>query len=285
LAVTTGLGLAWGWLMQRKARKSILQLIIVISGVCHPRAVPLEVVSIPVRTDNYVFVLHNGVEAAVVDPAEDGPIREWLLSRGLSLTSILQTHHHSDHIGGTPGLLRTWPGAQVVAAAADRERIPFQTHGVRQGDGFTLLGRQVRVLEVPGHTRAHVAYVLPALAPDQRDELFCGDTLFAGGCGRLFEGTADQMHESLQQLMALPENTRVWCAHEYTEANLRWAATQAPEDAAIARRLEEVCALRRAGLPTIPSTLGLERRTNLFVQASDARELARLRSNKDGWRG
>lgn len=241
--------------------------------------------AIPVRTDNYVFVFHDGAEAAVVDPAEDGPIKAWLLRHQLRLTTLLHTHHHSDHIGGAPGLLRTWPEAAVIAAAADRERIPFQTQGVRQGDRFSLLGRQVRVLEVPGHTRAHIAFHLPAQAPEQQDELFCGDTLFAAGCGRLFEGTPDQMHHSLQQLGALPEGTRIWCAHEYTEANLRWAAAEAPANQAIARRLEEVRSQRRAGLPTIPSTLAQERQTNLFLQARNGRELARLRTSKDHWRG
>jgi hydroxyacylglutathione hydrolase len=209
----------------------------------------------------------------------------WLRRHGLRLNALLHTHHHADHIGGAPELLQVWPEAQVFAAAADRERIPHQTHGVRQGDHFTLLGRGVRVLEVPGHTRAHVAYHLPAQAPGQREELFCGDTLFAAGCGRLFEGTAEQMHSSLARLMELPEHTRVWCAHEYTEANLRWAAAEAPSNGAIRERLAAVAALRQNGIPTIPSTLAEERRTNLFVQARDGRELAALRESKNGWRG
>jgi hydroxyacylglutathione hydrolase len=245
----------------------------------------MEIECVPVLNDNYVFVLHAGQAAVVVDPALAGPIREGLERRELTLLAILLTHHHSDHIGGVAGLLKRWPEAQVVAAAADQARIPMQTHGVKEGDSFVLLGRLVRVLEVPGHTRAHLAYHLPALEPGQQEELFCGDTLFAAGCGRLFEGTAEQMHHSLQHLMALPPQTRVWCAHEYTEANLRWATAQAPGDAAIARRLEEVRCLRRAGTPTIPSSLALERQTNLFVQARDASQLAALRSNKDGWHG
>jgi hydroxyacylglutathione hydrolase len=244
-----------------------------------------EMAAIPVLNDNYVFVLHNGEAAAVVDPAVDGPIRAWLQERGLALHAILHTHHHSDHIGGAAGLLHTWPEARVVAAAADQRRIPHQTDGVRDGEAFTLLGREVRVLEVPGHTRSHVAYHLPAQGPGQQDELFCGDTLFAGGCGRLFEGTAEQMHHSLQRLMALPPHTRVWCAHEYTESNLRWATAQAPADRAIAARLQEVQALRHSGRPTIPSTVGQEQLTNLFARASNADQLATLRHSKDGWRG
>ncbi|MFN6338777.1 MAG: hydroxyacylglutathione hydrolase [Cyanobacteriota bacterium] len=244
-----------------------------------------EVVALPVLHDNYVFVLHNGREAVVVDPAVDGPVREWLEGRQLALVAILHTHHHSDHIGGTPGLLRRWPGARVFAAAADRARIPCQTDGVVEGQVIPLLGRRAHVLEVPGHTRAHVAFYLPADGPGRRGELFCGDTLFAGGCGRLFEGTAEQMHASLRRLMALPDETRVWCAHEYTEANLSWAVAEAPHLAAIAERLASVRRERRAGHPTIPSTVALERRTNLFARAGDAAELAALRRGKEAWRG
>jgi len=244
-----------------------------------------DIAILPVRNDNYIFVLHNGQEAVVVDPALAEPVIAWLRRHGLSLHTILHTHHHDDHIGGAPALLRAWPEARVFAAAADRDRIPHQTDGVRQGEAFTLLGREVRVLEVPGHTRAHVAYHLPAQAPGQRHELFCGDTLFAAGCGRLFEGTAEQMHASLARLLALPDDTRVWCAHEYTEANLRWAAAMAPDNVAIAARLADVRAMRRSGQPTIPSTLGQERLTNLFVQARNGRELAALRESKNNWRG
>ena len=240
---------------------------------------------LPVLQDNYIFVLHNGSQAVVVDPAVGEPVVAWLKRHGLSLRAILHTHHHADHIGGAAELLQAWPEARVYAAAADFERIPLQTDGVRQGDRFNLLGREVRVLEVPGHTRAHVAYHLPACGANQGDELFCGDTLFAAGCGRLFEGTAEQMHASLARLMALPASTRVWCAHEYTEANLRWAASVAPQNAAIAERLAEVRAIRLSDGFTIPTTLAEERRTNLFVQARDGHELAALRESKNAWRG
>ena len=248
-------------------------------------AAAAEIAILPVLQDNYIFVLHNGQEAVVVDPAVGAPVVAWLRRHGLRLRALLHTHHHSDHIGGAPELLQAWPDARVFAAAADRDRIPHQSDGVRQGDVFTLLGREVRVLEVPGHTRAHVAYHLPALAPDQREELFCGDTLFAAGCGRLFEGTAEQMHASLARLKELPDDTRVWCAHEYTEGNLRWAVAEAPANTAIAERLAAVRVLRQNGVPTIPSTLAEERRTNLFVLARDGRELAALRESKNEWRG
>ena len=240
---------------------------------------------IPVLSDNYVFVLHGGGSgAAVVDPAVAEPVIAWLEERGLELEAILHTHHHHDHIGGTPGLLQRWPQAAVIASAADRERIPLQTQGVQGGDHLTLLGRHLRVLEVPGHTRHHIAYVLEPQA-EEAAELFCGDTLFAGGCGRLFEGTPEQMLSSLQSLSALGTSTRVWCAHEYTEGNLRWAAEREPGNSAIAERLAAVQQLRREGQPTIPSSIGLEQATNLFVRAQDAAALRQLRGHKDLWRG
>ncbi|MFM7675127.1 MAG: hydroxyacylglutathione hydrolase [Synechococcus sp.] len=243
-------------------------------------ATPLEVSLLPVLHDNYIFVLERGQEAAVVDPAVAEPVIDWLEERGLELVAVLQTHHHSDHIGGTSALLRRWPGAAVIAAASDRARIPFQTQGVAGGESFLLLGTPVQVLAVPGHTHSHIAFHLP-----EAGHLFCGDALFAGGCGRLFEGTPAQLHASLQRLAALPPHTRVWCAHEYTEANLRWAAAQEPGDAAIAERLETVRQQRRRGAPTIPSTIGLEKDTNLMVRPVSVEELAQRRRSKDHWRG
>lgn len=242
---------------------------------------------IPVLDDNYVFVLHggggeHGGQALVVDPAVAAPVAAWLEDRGLELAAILHTHHHHDHIGGAQALLARWPGAAVIAAAADRARIPNQSQGVGGGDALTLLGRRIQVLAVPGHTAHHIAFYLPPEG-DLGGELFCGDTLFAGGCGRLFEGTAAQMHASLQSLAALPAATRVWCAHEYTEKNLSWAAREAPGDAAIAARLAAVRARRAGGRPTIPSSIALERATNLFVRAADAPGLARLRESRNHW--
>jgi hydroxyacylglutathione hydrolase len=244
-----------------------------------PAASPLQVWLIPVLQDNYVFVLQRGSRAAVVDPAVAAPVQRALEERGLELEAILHTHHHSDHIGGTPGLLRRWPRAAVIAAAADRARIPLQTRGVAGGERLEVLGEPADVIAVPGHTRAHIAYWLP-----RSGHLFCGDTLFAGGCGRLFEGTPEQMHASLQRLAALPEATRVWCAHEYTEANLRWAAAERPDDPAIGARLAAVAEQRRRGLATIPSTIARERATNLFLRTHNGAELALLRRRKDDWR-
>jgi hydroxyacylglutathione hydrolase len=247
----------------------------------HPAS---AVALLPVLSDNYVMVLHDDHQAVVVDPAVAAPVAAWLDARQLELVAVLQTHHHSDHIGGTVELLRRWPNARVYAAAADLQRIPFQSDSVDDGDRFTLLGRSVEVLAVPGHTRAHLAYFLPG-GSGCNPELFCGDTLFGGGCGRLFEGTPAQMHASLQRLAALPTDTRVWCAHEYTETNLRWALSCLPEDRPILERLAAVAQQRAGGRPTVPSSIGLERATNLFVRSSSVAELADLRASRNHWKG
>lgn len=254
----------------------------------HPMGEDWQVWLVPALSDNVVPVLQRGRQAVVVDPAEAEPVAKALEERGLELVAILQTHHHHDHIGGTAGLLEHWPGAQVIAAASDRARIPLQTQGVADGEQFTLLSRVVEVLAVPGHTAHHIAFHFPASAGEP-GELFCGDTLFAAGCGRLFEGTPEQMHTSLGRFAALPASTRVWCAHEYTEGNLRWADAllepDHPAAAAVSDRLAEVQATRRSGGFTIPSTIGLELATNLFLRAETPAELGELRRHKDNWRG
>ena len=242
---------------------------------------------VAVLNDNIVWIWVHGDQAIVIDPAVAEPILDWLEMRGLQLVAVLQTHHHSDHIGGTPGLLQRWPSAEVVASADDQERIPFQTRSVRDGDEIQLLGRPVKVLDVRAHTRAHIAYWLPqeASSTSVNSVLFCGDTLFSGGCGRLFEGTPADMHRALQKLGSLPPETLVCCAHEYTEGNLRWAAQQEPEDALIRKRLIEVQAKRRSGSLSLPSSIAEEWRSNLFLRATSSEELGRLRQHKDSWKG
>ena len=241
---------------------------------------------LPVLSDNIVWIWVRGQQAVVVDPAVAEPVIHWLQQRGLELHAVLQTHHHADHIGGTPGLLAQWPRADVIASKADRDRILFQTIAVAGGDCLTLLGQPVEVIEVPAHTRHHIAFYLSEGA-QKGDEpaLFCGDTLFSAGCGRLFEGSAADMHRALQRLGRLPDHTSVHCAHEYTEANLRWAAQLRPEDAGIRSRLAEVSGLRRRGESSLPSRIDLEHRTNLFLQAQNPDALAHLREHKDHWRG
>ena len=241
--------------------------------------------ALPVLQDNVIWLWVRGRNAAVVDPAVAAPVQDWLEKHQLQLQTVLQTHHHADHIGGTPELLERWPEATVVAAGADRGRIPFQTVSVGDGDRITVLDQPVDVLDVAAHTRAHIAFYVPVdPAEEQRPMLFCGDTLFAGGCGRLFEGSPAQMHRAMQRLATLPETTQVCCAHEYTEANLAWSVEQRPEDQAIAERYRTVQAMRSRGELTLPSSIGLERRTNLFMRAETAEDLAVLRSHKDHWR-
>lgn len=222
----------------------------------------------------------------VVDPAVSEPIQQWLTARGLNLLAVLQTHHHSDHIGGTEGLLQAWPKAEVIAAKADLERIPFQTISVKDGDIIKLMDHQINVIEVPGHTKAHIAYFVNSnQGKGGTRALFCGDTLFSGGCGRLFEGSPVDMFLSLKKLNTLPEETQVFCAHEYTESNLYWARSINPKNNSIKKRLKEVIKLRGKGLLSLPTTISLERSINLFLMAKSPKELGELRNHKDNWKG
>lgn len=245
---------------------------------------PSSIHALPVLSDNIIWIWVRGDRAVVIDPALAKPVQNWLQARGLALEAILQTHHHSDHIGGTLKLLMEWPNASVIAASADHKRIPFQTISVVDSDQINLLGRPVEIIDVAAHTRAHVAYYLP---PEQNDgvqgSLFCGDTLFGAGCGRLFEGSAADMHRALQRLDSLPAATLIYCAHEYTESNLRWAHSVAPHDEAIKTRLNQVIKTRKQGQLSIPTNLALERQTNLFLKAKTVEELSKLRLHKDQW--
>ena len=250
---------------------------------------------LPARTDNYIFVLHDPQHqiAAVVDPADAPPVLRCLDSLGVPLVAILNTHHHGDHVGGNGELLRQFPQAIVYGGADDRGRIPGQQVFLQDGDRMTLGDRQAEVLFVPGHTKAHIAYYFPPVEGDEMGDLFCGDTLFSGGCGRLFEGTPTQMVASLGKLRQLPDQTRVWCAHEYTLRNLEFAITVDAENVALQTRLAQVQQARRRAEPTIPASLGLEKRINPFlrwddeglrqtVQAKDAiQTFSRLRGMKD----
>jgi hydroxyacylglutathione hydrolase len=221
-----------------------------------------EVLALPAFEDNYIWVLRDAGCAAVVDPGDAAPVLRYLEDQGLRLVAILATHHHGDHVGGNEDLLRRHPAP--VYGPGD-PRIPSVDHPVGDGDRVSLpeLGLELRVLEVPGHTRSHIAYLGPGA-------LFCGDTLFACGCGRLFEGSAAQMHASLRRLAALPPETRVYCAHEYTLANIRFARAADPDNPALRTRDAKARALRAAGRPTVPSTIGEERATNPFLRSHEA---------------
>ena len=227
-------------------------------------------------SDNYIFGLFDPetVAAAVVDPGDAAPVLTWLDRVGGTLTAILVTHHHWDHVTGIDALCDRVPGVRVYASDRDRGRIPHQTDGVRAGDRVSVCGREARVLFLPGHTRAHVAYYFPPAGVATKGggeggELFCGDVLFAGGCGRIGEGTPDQMFDALEQLRSLPDGTRLWCAHEYTLSNLKFALTVDGDNPALRSRFEAVTALRSQQRATIPSTLGLEKQTNPFLRTAE----------------
>lgn len=230
----------------------------------------LQIVQLPALSDNYIYLVHEASSGrtAVVDPAETEPVLAALADRGWRLTHVLNTHHHYDHVGGNEAL-KAATGCTIVGPAADRDRIPGIEVALADGDDFHLGSATATIFDVPGHTRGHIAYWF---AEDQA--LFCGDTLFALGCGRMFEGTAPQMWASLSKLRALPPQTRVYCAHEYTQSNARFALSVEPGNAALVARAAEIDRKRAANQPTVPSTMGEELATNPFLRP-ESEELRR----------
>lgn len=228
----------------------------------------MDIYRLPARTDNYIFVLHNPADntAAVIDPADAPPVLQKLKELGATLVTIFNTHHHNDHVGGNRELIAQFPDAEVYGSAQDQGRIPEQRHFLGEGDRVTFADRTAEVFFVPGHTRGHIAYYFPPTSDDEPGELFPGDTLFAGGCGRLFEGTAEQMAVSLAKLRKLPDHTRVWCGHEYTLSNLKFAMSVDGENEELRSRLTQVTAARQQNQPTIPSMLAEEKATNPFLR-------------------
>ena len=225
----------------------------------------MQVHLVPCLKDNYAYLVHRegGRDALVVDASEEGPVAEALGKLGLNPVAILATHHHVDHVGGNAGMLKRYPNLRVFGYASDRGRIPEQTDFLDDGQQFDAAGIGVKALHIPGHTLGAVAYVAEGAA-------FTGDTLFAAGCGRLFEGTAAQMYESLNlKLGALPDDTKVYCGHEYTVSNPRFAETLEPNNREIAQKLAWAQARREKGEPTLPSTLAEERKTNPFLRVAE----------------
>lgn len=235
----------------------------------------MDIHAVPCLSDNYAWLIEDDAShtAVVVDPSEAAPVEAALAARGLTLVGIWATHHHHDHVGGIAELVRARPGLEVVASRYDVEhaRVPHASRAVGDGDTVTHAGVTFAVWEIPAHTLGHVAFVGGGV-------VFSGDTLFGGGCGRLFEGTAAGMFAALRRIAALPDETRVFCGHEYTRHNLRWAREVEPDNAAVVLRLDAI-----AGA-TVPTRLGDEKATNPFVRARSADELAGLRRRKDGWK-
>ena len=239
----------------------------------------LEIVRIPVLTDNYIWLVHepDSGEAMVVDPAVAEPVLVEAENRSWRITQIWNTHWHPDHTGGNADI-KTATGCTITGPEAEKDRIPTLDRMVREGDTVRLGTVEADVIDVPAHTAGHVAYHFPTEAA-----AFVGDTLFAMGCGRLFEGTPEQMYANMRKLEALPDDTLVYCAHEYTEANGRYALVAEPDNLPLARRMKRVVAMREKGEATVPTTIGEERATNPFMRAKSSKELAERRAAKDAF--
>jgi hydroxyacylglutathione hydrolase len=234
-----------------------------------------EIITIPCLADNYAFLLHDSGTTALIDAPEAAPVLAALTAKGWSLDMVLLTHHHWDHIDGLPDLLKD-TAPKIVGAAKDAHRLPTLDIALSEGDEITVGSLTGHVLDVSGHTLNHIAYAFPGA-------VFTGDSLFALGCGRVFEGDMQMMHESLQKLAALPPDTMVYSGHEYTLGNAKFSLTIEPENAGLQARAKDVERMRAAGIPTVPSLLSLELATNPFLRAKSAADFARIRQAKDSF--
>lgn len=239
----------------------------------------LDIARIPVLSDNYVWMMHDDAsgETVVIDPAVAEPVLAEAAARGWTITQIWNTHWHPDHTGGNEEI-KAATGCVITGPEAEAARIPTLDHMVGEGDEAQLGDVKARVMEVPAHTAGHIAYYLPDDAV-----LFCGDTLFAMGCGRLFEGTAEQMFTAMSRFAELPPETKAYCAHEYTLSNGRFAVTVEPDNEALLARMADVEVAREKGEATVPTTIALELATNPFMRANDVAELAERRASKDNF--
>jgi hydroxyacylglutathione hydrolase len=240
----------------------------------------IEIVRIPALSDNYIWLVHepDSGETMAVDPAEADPVLAEAARRGWSITQIWNTHWHPDHTGGNAAI-KAATGCTITGPAAEQAKIPTLDRTVAEGDTVRLGAVEAQVIEVPAHTAGHIAYYLPA-----EQTVFVGDTLFAMGCGRLFEGTAEQMFRNMNRLAALPPETKAYCAHEYTQSNGRYALVAEPDNQALIDRMQQVDAARARGEPTVPTTIALERATNPFMRAASVEELAERRAAKDSFK-
>jgi len=239
----------------------------------------LEIIRIPVLSDNYIWLVHEpeSKETMVVDPAVAEPVLAEAAKRGWTITQIWNTHWHPDHTGGNAAI-KAATGCRITGPEAERERIPTLDILVKEGDTARLGEVIAHVIDVPAHTAGHIAFHIPS-----EQVAFVGDTLFAMGCGRLFEGTAEQMYDNMRKLEALPDATKIYCAHEYTKSNGEYALVAEPDNLALQQRMTEVLAMRARGEATVPTTIELERATNPFMRAASAAELGTRRTAKDNF--
>lgn len=238
----------------------------------------IDIQIIPILKDNYTYLLQSSCgKVAVLDPGEAAPVIEVLNAQGLKLDFILNTHHHWDHTDGNAALKRKY-GAQIVAPEKEASLIKGVDIAVKEDDIFTLGTEQAQIIETPGHTRGGICFYFKDSAA-----IFTGDTLFSLGCGRLFEGTAQDMFNGFKKIMALPDETLIYCGHEYTRGNAGFCLSQDRDNENLKKRIEQIKALRAEGKPTIPTTLAMEKKTNIFMRAKSAEEFAALRLKKDNF--